>query len=395
VDYLVPRTGERIRYQRLTDDGQVEDFKRAIDITLIDPACGTMHFGQYAFGLFHRMYLDEIENAGKAGWPGDPSTNDPRKIPATILEHNLFGIDIDPRAIQIASLSLMLTAKEAALQQGFSPLDVKVRRSNLVVANAVDLGAEPLRQLVERVGSKLGSPELRQRLFQTLWDNLQHVGELGSLVQVRESVGQVLDDWVNVRAKDKGLTRLIRRDTGQQLELGSILDDLTQDKARQLVLERKLLEDEAAQLQQELIAAIEGAASESSAGAAERLFAEDTARGLKLLQMLNRRYDIAVMNPPYGSFVPKVKEFVKAAYPLTSNDIYATFIERATQLTEREGYVGALVSGSFVNLGSFDELRAQILLKRNPLILMIELGLGILDDANVRATAVIIRGGAQ
>jgi hypothetical protein len=393
VDYLVPRTGERIRYQRLTDDGQVEEFKRAIDITLIDPACGTMHFGQYAFGLFHRMYLEEIEHAGKPGWPEEPSVRDAHQIPATILERNLFGIDIDPRAIQIASLSLMLTAKEAALRHGFSPLDVKVRRSNLVVANAVDLGAEPLRQLVELVGSKLGSPELRQRLFKTLWDNLQHVGELGSLVQVRESVGQVLDYWVNVRAKDKGLTRLIRRDTGQQLELGSILEDLTQDKARQLVLERKLLEDEAAQLQQELIAAIEGAASESSAGAAERLFAEDTARGLKLLQMLNRRYDIAVMNPPYGSFVPKVKEFIKAAYPLTSNDIYATFIERGTQLTEREGYVGALVSGSFVNLGSFDELRAQILLKRNPIILMLELGLGILDDANVRATALVIRGG--
>ena len=52
----------------------------------------------------------------------------------------------------------MLTAKEAALQHGFSPLDVKVRRSNLVVANAVDLGAERLKQLVEHVGSKFGSP---------------------------------------------------------------------------------------------------------------------------------------------------------------------------------------------------------------------------------------------
>ena len=66
ADYLVPRTGERIRYTRLTDDGQVEEFKRAIDITLIDPACGTMHFGQYAFGLFHRMYLDEIEHAQRS-----------------------------------------------------------------------------------------------------------------------------------------------------------------------------------------------------------------------------------------------------------------------------------------------------------------------------------------
>jgi hypothetical protein len=395
ADYLVPRTGERIRYQRLTDDGQVEEFKRAIDITLIDPACGTMHFGQYAFGLFHRMYLDEIENAGKPGWPAEPSVKDARAIPATILECNLFGIDIDPRAIQIASLSLMLTAKEAALRHGFSPLDVKVRRSNLVVANAVDLGAERLRQLVERVGSKLGSSELRQRLFKTLWDNLQHVGELGSLVQVREGVGQVLDDWVDAQAKDKGLTKLIRRKATAQQELGSFLTDSDRQKARQLELERKVFETEATQLQQELLVAIEEAAAQSAADPAERLFAEDTARGLKLLQMLARRYDIAVMNPPYGSFVPKVKEFVKAAYRLTSNDIYAAFIDRGTQLTEPEGYVGALVSATFKNLTTFEKLRTEILLKRNPLVVMLDLGFGILDDATVEAAALVIHGGVR
>lgn len=395
ADYLVPRTGERIRYTRLTDDGQVEEFKRAIDITLIDPACGTMHFGQYAFGLFHRMYLDEIEHAGKPGWPVEPSVKDHRAIPSTILERNLFGVDIDPRAIQIASLSLMLTAKEAALQHGFSPLDVKVRRSNLVVANAVNLGAERLKQLVEHVGSKVGLPELRERLFKTLWDNLQHVGELGSLVQVREGVGQVLDDWVDAQAKDKGLTKLIKRKASAQLELGTIVTDGDRAKAKQLELERKVLENEAAQLQQELLVAIEDAAAQTATDPAERLFAEDTARGLKLLQMLGRHYDVAVMNPPYGSFVPKVKEFVKAAYPLTSNDIYAAFIDRGTQLTEPEGYVGALVSATFVNLTTFEKLRTEILLKRNPLVMMLDLGFGILDDATVEAAALVIHGGVR
>ena len=395
ADHLVPRTGERIRYQRVTSDGQVATFKRAIDITLIDPACGTMHFGQYAFGLFHRMYLDEIENAGKAGWPDEPSVCEPREIPSTILERNLFGIDIDARAVQIASLSLMLTAKEAALRYGFSPLDVRVRRSNIVVAHTVDLGAERLQSLVEHVGSRLGSPDLRQRLFKTLWGNLQYVGELGSLVQVRESVGAVLDEWVDRRAKDKGLTKLIRKDSGRQLKLGSIVDDLTREKARQLVLERKILENEAAKLQQELLAAIEEAAGQSYADPAERLFAEDTARGLKLLQMLSRRYDVAVMNPPYGSFVPKAKDFVKAAYPMTANDIYAAFIDRATQLTEPEGYVGALVSATFVNLTTFKKLRTEILLKRNPLIVMLDLGSGILDGATVEVAALVIQGGVR
>ena len=126
----------------------------------------------------------------------------------------------------------------------------------------------------------------------------------------------------------------------------------------------------------ELLAAVEAAAAAIADDPADRLFAEDTARGLKLVQLLSRRYDVAVMNPPYGAFVPRVRDFVKAAYPLTSNDIYAAFIDRACQLTEREGYVGALVSSTFTNLKSFERLRTEILLKRNPLILMLDLGFG-------------------
>ena len=394
ADYLVPRTGERIRYQRLDDAGQVSTFKRARDIALLDPACGTMHFGQYAFGLFHRMYLDEIEHAGEAGWPEEPSVLEPCEIPATILEHNLFGIDIDPRAVQIAALSLMLTAKEAALQHGFSPLDVRIRKTNLVVANAVNLGQEPLRALVDRVGTRDGTGPLRERLFRVIWDNLQYVGELGSLVQVREGVAHVLDEWVDVRAREKGLTKLIKRRTEGQLELGSILEDWDRERARQLELERKVLDDEATRPKAELLEAVEAAAARATENPSDRIFAEDTARGLKLLQVLSRKYDIVVMNPPYGAFVPRVRDFVKAAYPYTSNDIYAAFIDRATQLTEVGGYVGALVSGTFVNLSSFEGLRKRILLKRNPCILMLDLGLGILDDANVRAAALVLRSDA-
>ena len=393
ADYLVPGTGEKIRFQRLTETGEAQTWKRACDITLIDPACGTMHFGQYAIGLFHRMYLDEIEHAGQEGWPAESSVAEAADIPAAILENNLFGIDIDPRAIQIASLSLLLTAREAALRAGFSPRDVQVKRTNLVVANAVDLGADRLRTLVERLGSRAGSPALRARLFETLWDNLRHVGELGSLVQVREGVTRVLDDWVEAEAHSRGITRILQLTDEQQLELGDLRTEAVRAHAEQLELERTALEEEAAKLRRELLAAVEAAASSITDEPADRLFAEDTARGLKLVQLLSRRYDVAVMNPPYGAFVPQVKDFVKAAYPLTSNDIYAAFIDRACQLTEAEGYVGALVSSTFTNLKSFEKLRTEILLKRNPLILMLDLGFGILDDATVSAAAIALQGG--
>ena len=136
----------------------------------------------------------------------------------------------------------------------------------------------------------------------------------------------------------------------QQLELGTIRSDAIRQQAHQMELQRRLLEEEATQLRHELLAGVETAAAEVGADPAQRLFAEDTARGLKLLEVLSRHYDVVVMNPPYGAFVPKVRDFVRAAYPLTYNDIYAAFIDRATQLVESEGYVGALVSATFVNL---------------------------------------------
>ena len=240
-----------------------------------------------------------------------------------------------------------------------------------------------------------GTGPLRERLFRVVWDNLKHVSELGSLIQVHESVAQVLDEWIDAQAREKGLTKLLNRRTEGQIELGSILTDADRERVRQLELERKVFQDDARQLEAELLTAIEAAAARATENPSDRIFAEDTARGLKLLQVLSRKYDVVVMNPPYGAFVPAVTDFVKAAYPLTSNDIYATFIDRATQLTDPDGYIGALISATFKTLKSFEKLRAEILLKRNPLVAMLDLGFGILDDAAVEAAAVVLRGGAR
>ena len=270
---------------------------------------------------------------------------------------------------------------------------MRVKRTNLVVANAVDLGADRLRTLVARLGSRAGSPALRARLFETLWENLRHLGELGSLVQVREGVTRVLDDWVEAEANATGITRILQPTNEEQLELGDLRTQVARTHAEQLELKRMALEEEAAKLRRDLLEAVEDAATSIHDDPADRLFAEDTARGMKLVQLLSRRFDVAVMNPPYGAFVPRVKDFVQATYPLTSNDIYAAFIDRACQLTEPEGYVGALVSSTFTNLKSFEKLRTEILLKRNPLILMLDLGFGILDDATVSAAAIAFQGG--
>jgi hypothetical protein len=156
---------------------------------------------------------------------------------------------------------------------------------------------------------------------------------------------------------------------------------------------RPLAEADAVGLSEALISALHAYALENRSGdIIQRLFAEGTARGFELLELLSARYDAVVMNPPYGEFIPAAKEFVAAAYPLTKNDIYAAFIDRGTQLLRPTGYLGAIVSRTFVNLSSFEKLRTQILLKRNPLVTMLDLGFGILDGATVETAALVARG---
>jgi hypothetical protein len=68
------------------------------DIRLLDPACGSGHMLTYAFDLLFLMYREE-------GYVPD-------EIPALILRHNLYGLEICPRAAQLANLALVFKARE-------------------------------------------------------------------------------------------------------------------------------------------------------------------------------------------------------------------------------------------------------------------------------------------
>lgn len=100
LDHLVP----------LAQEVPSEPPRPVREITLLDPACGTMHFGLVAFDLLAVMYREEIERAGEHGWPAIPSVSNPAEIAAAIVQHNLFGIDIDLRAVQLSALTLLLKA---------------------------------------------------------------------------------------------------------------------------------------------------------------------------------------------------------------------------------------------------------------------------------------------
>ena len=80
---------------------------RAIDLRICDPACGTMNFGLVAVDLLRQIYREELDRAGETDWP-QPSCKLPTKIDAAIANHNLFGFDIDPLALDLARQTLQI-----------------------------------------------------------------------------------------------------------------------------------------------------------------------------------------------------------------------------------------------------------------------------------------------
>jgi hypothetical protein len=133
---------------------------RVRDLTILDPACGTMNFGLAAADLLREMYREEMDRAGRPGWPAEPSVRQEREIGPAILRHNLHGVDIDPTALWLADLSLRLKLRSKEVDcahlvaaDGLSHSDGQ--RFDIVVTNppfasSRNLPAETVRRLKKR-----------------------------------------------------------------------------------------------------------------------------------------------------------------------------------------------------------------------------------------------------
>lgn len=174
-----PQSGlrERMEYY-IEPDAEHEDFIRINgpeEITLCDPACGSGHILVYAFDLLFAMY----EERGYRE----------REIPQLILQNNLTGLEIDPRAAQIASLALAMCAREH--DRRFFGRGVQ---GNINVVAPVHIDGEEL----PATAPLLGQPQLM--------DALAHLDEIGSLLNPTEAelaaVGATAEQLAQVAASD-------------------------------------------------------------------------------------------------------------------------------------------------------------------------------------------------
>jgi hypothetical protein len=364
---------DRCQYLLVKPDEQPEPAKRLRDprtIKLLDPACGSMHFGLYAFDLFMAIYREawaweqthgpgclDTETGGSADLKPLGQTYADHEaflhdVPRLIIEHNIYGVDIDPRAAQIASLALWLRAQRAWHEAGVKAKDrPQVGRGHVVAAVAPPAEVDLRKRFMEELDP------LDAELFEKTLFMLKGLPELGVLLQVEKEL--------------PALMRKVFGETGDLLNTGSRNKSWAQIEARL----------------QEALTEFARAARATYQG---RLFAEDALQGLRMIDHCREKFDVVVMNPPFGALAETTKSELISAYPTSKNDLLAIFVERGLNLLRKSGRIGAITSRTCFFISSFQKWREDVVLGIARPEVMADLGHGVMDDAMVEAAAYVL-----
>ena len=276
------------------------------DIKLIDPCMGSGHILVYAFDVLMQIY----ESAGYSQ----------RDAAKSILEHNIYGLDIDDRAYQLAYFAVMM----------------KARQYNRRILNG---------------------------------ENTCHV----YAIQESNSINRA-----HLKYFGAGLDDIEKNAAKMQLE--GLLDTLTDAKEYGSILN---VEGYNWELLRRFVAAedTDGQISMDSVGVEDT--AEQLNRLVDIGETMARKYWVTITNPPYAAISnlsPKVNDFVKANYPDSKVDLFAVFIERCGLMTRVSGYQAMITQHAWMFLASYENLRDKLLNKE--LINLAHLGPHAFDEIN-------------
>ena len=336
-------------------------------LKLLDPACGSMHFGLYAFDLFVEIYreawaweqqygpgsLDVSTQPQAALKPLSQSYEDEaafmRDVPHLIIEYNIYGVDIDPRAAQIASLALWLRAQRAwHVAQVLAKDRPLIRRGHVIAAIAPP--AE--RDLRQHFAAALDQRDAE--LFEKTLQLLRSLPELGVLLPVENELPQLI----------------------RQVYVGKGTDLFAEDEQANWLQAEARLRGALTEFAQATKSTYQG-----------RLFAQDALQGLRLIDHCQEVFDVVVMNPPFGELSESVKKYLEGVYPNSKTNLLTIFVERGISLLREGGRLGAITSRTAFFLSSHKKWRKNVLLASTSLCEFIDLGEGVLDDANVEVAA--------
>jgi hypothetical protein len=304
------------------------------DLKLLDPAVGSGHFLVVALDLLVALYHEEAQHRGET----DTEHWSDRAIVERILSHNLHGIDLDPRAVQIAAAALWLKARRVAPDA--RPERLNLVSSSLRLASLAD-DDPALAELRREVERDTGIPgALTDRLVHAL----RGADHLGSLLKVDQAVDDALGRHETVlgRAKpEQGDLFSGFKPQPERVPMG-------RTEAKATLLDR-----------------IEGFLAKHTGGddLGLRLRGEQLAAGVRFVRLVREgAYDLVMANPPYQG-TSKIAEtrYIAQTYPLGKADLYAAFLLRGLELVREGGVSAMLTMRNWMFIKQYSGLRGHVL----------------------------------
>lgn len=344
--YMIHRTGEVLTPRPM---------KEPTELSMLDPACGSMHFGLYTFDVMEAIYMDAWDNQPELLSQyryTETRESFARLVPKLILENNIYGAEIDPRALQIAALSLWLRA-----QQSWSNLGVPreerpiIERSHLVLAEPMPGNKRMLKLLTEQLDKPM------QRLLVKIWDKMKYVGEAGLLIKIEQEIQAEIEDlrknWSEV---NKYVDASLFDSEERIKEIGAV-----NRKLHVLNNKKEVKEAFFATVVEKLQEALHTVSSRLSEeeGYENTLFANDAVRGFAFIELCQKRYDVILMNPPFGEGSESTIDYLNTHYSCWCKNLVCAFFDRMQELLVNDGLVGAIFDRTVLIKSSYEPFRKK------------------------------------
>ncbi len=311
------KLSEKMEYY-IKPETVAEDFLKISspeEIKICDPACGSGHMLTYAFDLLYTIYEEEgYESSG---------------IPSKILNNNLYGIEIDERAGELASFALVMKAcqYDKRLLRRLSSKG-ELTKPNICILEKVEFGEGELKDYIDFIGHDLFTTPLQSTLLQ-----FEQVDNFGSLIiPEMNNVGDVKNLLNNKNMQENLLLYDTHKKALQALEM----TDYLSSKYHVVVANPPYMGG--------------------------------------------------------GNMNPELSVFAKNNYSDSKSDLFAMFIERNLELVISKGAVGMITMQSWMFLSSFEKLRNKIL-NDDTILSMAHLGARAFDSIGgevVQTTAFVL-----
>lgn len=296
------------------------------DIRCIDPCMGSGHILVYLFDVLMQIY----ESVGYSR----------KEAVRSVIENNLYGLDIDDRAYQLAYFAVMMKARQ--YDRGFLTRERMDGTPDIPAPHVYGIQESNgiRREQLKYFGKNLDKAEKETALEQAeiLLDRLFDAKEYGSILNIEPL------DWA-----------LLHRFAGQtmdagQMDLEMIGLDETQERLQQLI---------------------------------------------DVGEVLAEKYHVVGTNPPYmglSSGNANLNGFVKKNYPDSKTDLFAVFIERCRNMAQLNGYQAMITQHAWMFLSSFEKLREK--LQHINIVNMVHLGARAFEEISgevVQTTSFVFR----